>query len=102
MCELLQAEVPDGSLLEEYRTALHFIIIAWNISLLDADTRAKKLQNLATSIAGVGETEQRVRLLAAVERLIASKLALFPHNHRCVVSRAVRFQGDEVRSRLPH
>jgi hypothetical protein len=38
-----------------------------------------------------------VSLLADVERLIASKDALFPHDQRAVVSASVRLEGSEVR-----
>ena len=96
LCELLESEVLDNSPLDEYRAALQFIVIAWNMSLLDAGTRFHALQELAPRIKAVDEVE-RCEMLADVERLIARKDALFPHDMRAVVSAAVRFEGNEVR-----
>jgi len=96
LCELLESEVPDNSPLDEYRAALQFIVIAWNISLLDAGRRFQALHELAPRIKAVDEVERR-EILADVERLIAKKEALFPHDKRAVVSASVRFEGNEVR-----
>jgi hypothetical protein len=96
LCELLESEVPGNSPVEEYRAALQFIVIAWNMSLLDAGKRFQALQELAARIQAVDEVERR-ELLTDVERLIASKDALFPHDQRVVVSASVRFEGNEVR-----
>ena len=96
LLQLLEAEVADDSPVEEFQAALHFIIIAWNISLLDADKRATALQTWATGIKGVGDDKRR-EILADVEKLIARKEALFPDDQRYVVSGEIRLQGNKLR-----
>src|SRR5258705_6358207 len=56
---LLQAEVPDGSPLADYRAALDFIVLAWNLSLLGTDERTAALRKLAMSRSGVVDATQR-------------------------------------------
>jgi hypothetical protein len=66
------------------------------MSLWDAGRSFQAMQELAARIRAVDEVEPR-ELPADVERLIASKDALFPHDQRAVVPASVRFEGSEVR-----
>ena len=93
---LLESEVSDGSPLEEYRAALDFIVMAWNISLMEADNRYKALQEVAAAINCSDESIRR-EALSHIERLMSRKQALFPDDRRHVVSWEVRFQGAQVR-----
>ena len=93
---MLQDEVPDNSPLKEYRGALSVIVTAWNLSLLDAAKRSEALKDFTTPRKGVDPAIVR-EALGHVERLIAKKQALFPHDRRHVVSFNVRFENDEVR-----
>lgn len=93
---LLQEEVPDDSPLEEYRAALSVIVAAWNLSLLNAEKRSEALKDFTTTRQGEDATIVR-EALGHVERLIAKKQALFPHDRRHVVSCNVRFENGEVR-----
>jgi hypothetical protein len=93
---LLEAEVPEGSPLAEYKAALDFIVIGWGISLLDADKRFEALQDFAATIAGTDDAIRR-EALGHIERLIARKQALFPHDKRTIVSWDAGFHGDSVR-----
>lgn len=93
---LLETEVPEGSSLAEYRAALAFIVIAWNISLLEADKRSTALKDFAATIDGTDSALRR-EAMGGIERLIIRKRAMFPHDIRTVVSWEVRFQGAYVR-----
>lgn len=93
---LLESEVPQGASLEEYKAALSFIVIAWNISLLDADTRADALRRFIDELGEV-EDSMRRELTSEIERLIVRKEVLFPDDRRTIVSWDVGFQGEYVR-----
>ena len=93
---MLQDEVPDNSPLKEYRGALSVIVTAWNLSLLDAAKRSEALKDFTTPRKGKDPAIVR-EALGHVERLIAKKQALFPHDRRYVVSFNVRFENGEVR-----
>ena len=95
LLQLLEGEVADDAPLEKFQAALHFIIIAWNLSLMGTDKRLAALQALAADIEGAGNGERRA-MLADVERLIARKLALFPDDKRHVVCGEVLLQGDKL------
>jgi hypothetical protein len=94
LAALLAAEVPDGSPLDEYRAALDFIVLAWNISLLKADKQADALHQLAVAREGEEAALQR-EAVDQIERLIARKQAMFPHDKRFVAAAKVRFQGRD-------
>lgn len=93
---LLESEVSLGSALEEYRAALDFIVMAWNISLMEADNRSEALEEVAAAINCSNESIRR-EALGHIERLMSRKQALFPDDRRHVVSWEVRFQGAQVR-----
>ena len=90
---LLDSEVGEGSTLLEYRAALNFIVIAWNVSLMPADRQAEEIPKLFAFPPGCDDRVKR-DAVAQIERLIAKKQDLFPHDKRFVVSWEVRFQGD--------
>lgn len=96
LCELLESEVVTGAPLEEYQAALRFIVIAWNVSLLDAEERSEALQDLATTMKCEGGAMER-EILGHVERLIVRKQVLFPHDQRTIVTSDVWLQGNTVR-----
>jgi hypothetical protein len=96
LSRLLQAEVPDGSPLEDYQTALSIIATAWNLSLLDSEQRSAALKMLTPTRKGLDESYVR-EALGHIERIIARKQALFPDDKRHIVSWNARFQDDEVR-----
>jgi hypothetical protein len=93
---LLQAEVPDGSPLADYRAALDFIVFAWNLSLLGTDERTAALRKLSMPRSGVVDATQR-EAVRAVERLMHRKQAMFPDDRRQIMSWQARFKGDSVR-----
>ena len=93
---LLETEVPHDAPLEEFQAALRFIIIAWNMSLMGDDQRSAALQDLAADIKGLNDGVRRA-ILADVEKLIATKEALFPHDNRFVVSGELQRQGNKLR-----
>jgi hypothetical protein len=90
---LLDSEVEEGSTLLEYRAALNFIVIAWNVSLMPADRRTEEIQRLFVFPPGCDDRVKR-EAITHIERLIAKKQDLFPHDKRFVVSWEVRFQGN--------
>ena len=92
---LLKSEVARGSPLVEYRAALSFIIIAWNISLLPADGRAKAINEVIAAIDGKDEAIPG-EAIGHINRLIARKHDLFPNDQRFIVSWDVRFKRDTV------
>jgi hypothetical protein len=92
---LLYSEVLEGSQLAEYRAALAFIAFAWNVSLLPAHQRAQEIQKLAALPLDCDAARRR-DAAAHVERLIAKKMDLFPHDQRMIVSCEARFQGDRL------
>jgi hypothetical protein len=94
LAALLAAAVSEGSPLDEYRAALDFIVLAWNISLLDADKQADALHQLAIGSEGEEDAVQR-EALDQIDRLIARKQAMFPHDKRFVASAQVRFRGRD-------
>jgi hypothetical protein len=93
---LVNAEVPKGSPLVTYRVALSFIALAWNISLLPVGERSKALQDVMASIP-VKDDETRWGAMASIERSIARKQELFPHDQRALVSWDVVFQEGTLR-----
>lgn len=92
---LVNSEVPSGSSLAAYQAALSYIAVAWNISLLPADQRSDTIQKLIASVAGLDDTTRR-EAIGNVERLIAKKQDLFPHDRRTIVSWDVRLQGKHL------
>src|SRR5260370_38568402 len=68
---LLQAEVPDGSPLADYRAALDFIVLAWNLSLLGTDEGTAARRKLAMPPRGGGDAPPR-EAERAFERLVHS------------------------------
>ena len=92
----LQAEVPDGSPLADYRAALDLIVFAWNLSLMGTDERTAALRMLSKPRSGVVDATQRAAV-REVERLMRRKQAMFPGDRRQIMSWQVRFKGDSVR-----
>jgi hypothetical protein len=93
---LLVAEVPEGSPLVEYKAALNFIVVAWNICLLDAERQSDAIHGFTTAIAGSNDAiGQAAR--GHIERLIARKQESFPLDDRTIVSWDVWFQGNSIR-----
>ena len=92
---LLKIEVPEGSSLSDYRTALDLIVIAWNISLQPLENQAKLRQDAVEMFAKADTAMQR-EALAHMGRLIISKQVFFPDDKRLVVSWEVRFNGPKV------
>ncbi|MBW8831766.1 MAG: hypothetical protein JF606_20570 [Burkholderiales bacterium] len=98
MAALLTAEVPEGSPLDEYRAALEFIVLAWNVSLLKGDERADALHQLAVTREGDDAAVQREALDQIgdqIDSLIARKQAMFPHDKRIVLAAEVQFRGRD-------
>jgi hypothetical protein len=93
---LLESEVPQGSPLAEYKGVLACIVVAWNISLLDADTRAGEILSFIETLGEVEGATQR-HLTGQIERLITRKQVLFPEDRRTILSWDLRFQGGYVR-----
>lgn len=93
LSQLLQSEVPQGAPLEEYKAALSFIVIAWNLSQLDANARADEIWKLIVEL-GVAEHLMQRELAKNIERLIVRKESLFPDDHRTIVTWDIRFEGD--------
>lgn len=93
---LLEFEVAEGSPLAEYKAVLDFIVIAWNISLMNADERSDALRKFVATPDGADDAMRRAAL-GHLERPVARKLALFPHDQRTVVAWDVWFQGNSVR-----
>src|ERR1035441_10039603 len=52
LATLLQAAVQEGSPLDEYRAALDFIVLAWNISLMNDNDRSEALELVAAKYGG--------------------------------------------------
>lgn len=93
---LLKSEVADGSALAEYKAALDFIVIAWNLSLPTADGQSGMSQIFSGMIEGWDATARR-EALAYIENLIGKKQALFPRDKRVIVSWEVWFEGGNIR-----
>ena len=92
---LLRSEVPEDAPLAAYKAVLGFIAVAWNISLLSGHHRAEAIQKFVASFGRLDDAARR-ESIAHVERLIAKKEELFPHDRRTVVSWEVRFQGSNL------
>lgn len=92
---LVKSEVPEGSLEVDYQTALTFIAFAWNISLLPTHRRTEAMQKLFALPLGC-DAALRGEAVAHIERLIAKKLELFPHDQRYIVSFETRFRGGSL------
>lgn len=93
LSELLRNEVSQDAPLAEYKTALDFIVIAWNISLLKTSKHSAEIQKI---IDACGNTDSSILRNAhgQIKRLIAKKKAFFPDDKRTVVSWNVRFEGN--------
>lgn len=90
---LLQTQVQEGSPLDEYQAALDFIVLAWNISLLDDNGRSEALELFAAKIRSHDEARG---ILNLVEGLIIRKQAIFPDDKRHVVSWEAQWRGDSL------
>lgn len=93
---ILTAEVPEGAPLADYKTALDIIVIAWNISLLDADQHSSAIQKLITDI-GMKDFTVNAEFQAHIKNLIIKKQLLFPHDNRVIVAWDVLFEGGNIR-----
>jgi valyl-tRNA synthetase len=93
LSELLGYEVSKDAPLEEYKTALAFIVIAWNISLLNTHEQSAAIEKVIKS-SGTADTSILSNVRIHLKRIIALKQALFPHDKRLVVSSDVRFEGN--------
>jgi hypothetical protein len=92
---LVNSELPSGSSLAAYQTAISHIAVAWNISLLPAAQQSDALQRLIASVPGLDEAKRR-EVTRNVERLIAKKQDLFPHDRRTILSWDVRLQENRL------
>ena len=95
LATLLQAAVQEGSPLDEYRAALDFIVLAWNISLMNDNDRSEALGLVAAKYGG--DDDQARETLNLIEGLIVKKQAMFPDDKRHVVSWEASWQGDYLR-----
>ena len=95
LAALLTTEVPEGYPLDEYRAALDFIVLAWNISLLNAGEQAHALHQLAVPREGKEDALPR-EALDQIERLMARKQAMFPHDQRFVLAAEIQFRGSKL------
>jgi hypothetical protein len=93
LSELLRYEVSKDAPLDEYKTALAFIVIAWNISLLNTQEQSVAIEKVIDS---TGTTDASIlhNVRTHLKRIIALKQTLFPYDNRLVVSSAVRFEGN--------
>jgi hypothetical protein len=87
---MLDDEIDEAAPLDEYRTALAVVVLAWNISLLPASVRADSVQTLLAAMDG-GDAFRR-EFQGRIERLAAKKQDLFPHDRRFVVSHEVEYR----------
>ena len=92
---LVETEVPYGAPLGDYRAALTFLAIAWNISLLSGSEQAQAIEEATATIK---EKDADIRPMAAgiVARMIAQKQLLFPHDRRAIVSWDVELRGGKA------
>ncbi len=93
LSELLGYEVSKNAPLEEYKAALAFIVMAWNISLLNPSEQSAAIQKVVDS-CGTADSSILRNVRIHLKRMIALKQALFPHDKRLVVSSDVRFEGN--------
>ena len=93
---LLMDEVPEGAPLAEYKTVLDLIVIAWNISLQDADKHSSAIQKMITDI-GMKDATLNSEFQAHFRNLIIKKQAFFPHDNRAIIAWDVWFEGDKIR-----
>ena len=92
---LVSSEVPAGSSLAVYQTAISYIAAAWNISLLPAAQQSNAVRQLVASVPGLNEAKRR-DVIHDLNRLIAKKQDLFPDDRRTVVSWDARLQEDHL------
>jgi|GEM_PF-4585676 len=92
---LLEAEVPKGSPIEVYKAALDLIAICWNMSALEGDERSKAIQVVTKSLVEADDTIRR-EAVDQLERLMARKLAHFPHDDRIILSWDVWLEGGQL------
>lgn len=93
---LLTLAVPEDSPLAEYKAALNFVVLSWNISLLAPDEQSEALQKFPATRIGTTDAMRRAAL-NHIERLIARKQMLFPHDKRTILSWDVWFEGGNIR-----
>jgi hypothetical protein len=93
LSELLGYEVSKDASLEEYKDALAFIVMAWNISLLNTSEQSTAIQKAVDS-CGTADSSILRNLRIHLKRMISLKKSLFPHDKRLIVSSAVRFEGS--------
>lgn len=93
---LLMAEVPEGAPLADYKTVLDIIVIAWNISLMDANQQPSAIQNLITDVV-TADTVTNTEFQAHIRHLIIKKQILFSHDNRAIIAWDVWFAGDKIR-----
>lgn len=88
---LLKMEVSDESPLEEVRSELKMIVIAWNISLHDTEKQASLIQTLIDELSMDDILKQK--FVNAVKKYIFKKQLFFPDDKRFVVSHEL--QSDQ-------
>lgn len=95
--QLLESEaLPEDAPLVQYQVALSLIVLAWNLSLLDAAERTEALRDLVDT-ASQGEKWMQRDMITEIHRLLAKKEALFPQDQRSIVSWDVCFKGPHLR-----
>lgn len=96
MSVLLGFEVPEGSPLPVYKTALDLIVLSWNISLLDSDKQSEAVEEFTASI-DLPNGAIRRQALDHIKKLIVRKNQFFPRDKRVILSWDVWLERDDVR-----
>lgn len=87
---LLAMESEDDWPLVDLQSALALVVLAWNISLHDAEMRAEMIQQLIREKLSQVNPDILPDLIVNLKRMIVIKEALFPDDRRMVVSYEVR------------
>ncbi len=83
---LLAMEVEDDWPLANLQSALGLVVLAWNISLHDAEQRAELVQQFVGEKLSHLHPDILSDLIGNLKRIILIKEALFPDDRRTVVS----------------
>lgn len=91
--KLLDLEVAQGASQAEYESAMKFIVLAWNMSVLSEFERQAAVQQVANL---GGNAVVRQEMAVQLMRLIQRKQSLFPYDQRRVMSWDMRFQRGKM------
>jgi hypothetical protein len=93
LVSMMEDEIPDDAPLEEYRSCLDFVVIAWNLSLVGPQQMADAIGKI---VAGFNRDAIQ-EFTQLIQHLIDKKLLIFPNDRRFIVSHEVFEENNSFR-----